>query len=97
MFQAPPDELREIATAMVDNTQAWYDFKSAGGVAFGDVGSGQVQSQIGAGGIYLPPLGKSPPLDAIETVEYQDDLHLPLRLGTAAPMEINSLYLPTST
>lgn len=39
------------------------------------------------GGIYLPPLGQSPPLDTIETVDYHGDLRLPLRYGSASAMQ----------
>lgn len=40
------------------------------------------------GGIYLPPLGQLPPLDKIETVDYQGELLLPLQLGPAAAMKV---------
>jgi hypothetical protein len=55
VFQAPPDELREVTTAMVSQSQTWYDTKSSSGAPFGDVSSGQVGAGIGGGGTYTPP------------------------------------------
>lgn len=94
-FQAPPDELREIATIMVDNTQAWYDIKSASGIAFGDVGSGQVQAQIGAGGTYLPPtdweavpFGSPGAYDYYQREEFRDMTFTNVRI----PLGVNGLF-----
>jgi len=38
------------------------------------------------GGVYLPRFGPAVPLEPIETVDYNGDLYLPLRVGPAAAM-----------
>ena len=41
------------------------------------------------GGIYLPPLGKAPPLDRLESVDYRGPLRLPLCRGSGSPMHLS--------
>ena len=40
------------------------------------------------GGIYLPPLGDIPPLDHIETVDYEDTLFLPLNVDGKTTVDL---------
>lgn len=94
-FQISEDEMREVTTAMVDESQTWYDIRSQAGTAFGDVSSGQVQAQIGAGGTYLlpttfesVPFGSSGAYDFYQRATYRDMTFDNVRI----PMGTNALF-----
>ena len=95
LFQAPDDQLREIATAMVNDSQTWYDTKSQTGTAFGDETSGQVQAGIGGGGMYIPPagfeavpFGSSGAYDYYQRATYKDMTFTNVRI----PIGTNALF-----
>lgn len=108
-FLAPDDQLREIATAMVNASQTWYDAKSQTGAPFGDEFSGQVQSGIGSGGAYFPPaayesipFGSSGAYDYYQRETYRDMTFTNVRipLGTNALFEdctfVGATYIETT-
>jgi hypothetical protein len=54
-FEVSDEELREITTAMVVNSQNWTEAEAAGGSAFGSPTTGQVAAGIAGGGTYTAP------------------------------------------
>jgi hypothetical protein len=53
-FSVSEDQLVELTTEMFAGAQSWFETKSNSGIAFGDTSSGQVQSNIVQGGVYIP-------------------------------------------
>jgi hypothetical protein len=54
-FQLPNDRLAELTTSMFADSQTWFETESLTGIAFGDLASGQVQSNMVTGsGTYIP-------------------------------------------
>jgi len=51
-FQLPEDRLAELSTSMFAGAQTWFETESLTGVAFGDLTTGQVKSNIASGGTY---------------------------------------------
>ncbi len=53
-FSLSENELVELTTPMFSDAQTWFETKSLTGTAFGDLSSGQVESNINDGGTYTP-------------------------------------------
>lgn len=53
-FSVSEDQLVELTTDMFAGAQSWFETKSNSGIAFGDTSTGQVQSNIVQGGVYIP-------------------------------------------
>ncbi len=54
-FSLSENQLAELTTSMFAGAQTWFETESLTGTMFGDVSSGQVQSNIQTGGTYTPP------------------------------------------
>jgi len=53
-FALSEGELAELTTDMFAGAQTWFETESMSGVAFGDMTSGQVASNLSTGGSYIP-------------------------------------------
>jgi len=53
------DQLAELTTEMFAGAQTWFETESLTGIAFGDLDSGQVNSNILTGGTYIPASSSS--------------------------------------
>ncbi len=53
-FQLPEDQLAELTTDLFSGAQSWFETESMTGIIFGDTTSGQVSSNLLAGGTYTP-------------------------------------------
>ena len=53
-FSVSEEQLTELTTDMFVGASSWFETKSLTGSAFGDTGSGQVQTNIQNGGTYIP-------------------------------------------
>lgn len=94
-FLAPPEELREVTTAMVSSSQTWYDSRTAASTPFGDIGSGQVANGLSSGGSYDPPstwesvpFGSAGAYDYYQRPTYRNMTFTNVRI----PMGTNALF-----
>ena len=58
-FEVSQDQLAELTTEMFAGAQTWFETESLTGIAFGDLDSGQVNSNILTGGTYIPASSSS--------------------------------------